>query len=239
MSLRSAFKFLGQSVVHMACARPPDVLERYVRVFLCWIFCFFLGVPLHADDLLPKIQRELKVQKFYFGEIEGRANDETVAAIKKFQEAKGIDQTGQLDDDTLRALGLASGDGVRGATRVLDECNTCVLHYLQAWESGEWEREAAFFTDVVNYYDDQDVNRDFIRNARAKQNLRWPRRKSTMLNRIASLEPGPGGFAQVTARVRTEVAGDTGSARVRTEDLVFRLQKTDRGWRIAALKLLE
>ena len=211
-----------------------------MRNRLCWLLCFLLATSVWADDLLPKVQRELRAQKFYFGEIDGRANDETVAAIRKFQEAKGIDHSGQLDYETLRALGLPDVTGEsRGWGQLLDECNTCVLRYLQAWESGQWEREAVFFAEVVNYYDDQNVNRDFIRGVRAKENRQWPRRKSTMLNRIASPEPGPDGHAQVTARVRMEVTNEAGSSRVRTEDLVFRLQKTEQGWRIAALKLLE
>jgi len=211
-----------------------------VRLYLCCFCCFLLAGALRADDLLPKVQRELKAQKFYFGEIDGRANDETVAAIERFQVAKGIDRTGQLDGGTLRALGVSGGHGGNHeGARMLDDCNTCVLHYLQAWESGQWEREVVFFTDTVNYYDDQNLSRDSIRDIRARENHQWPRRKSTMLNRVASLEPGQDGLAQVTARVRTEVAGDAGPPRVRTEDLVFRLQKTDQGWRIAALKLLE
>jgi hypothetical protein len=211
-----------------------------VRAFLCWTICLLFAWPLRGDDLLPRVQRELKAEKFYFGEIDGRASDETVAAIAKFQVAKGIEKTGQLDYDTLRALGLPGENAPNfEAGRTLIECNTCVFHYLQAWESGEWEQEASFFTEKVNYYDDQNVSRDFIRDVRARENRQWPRRKATMLNRIASFEPGKNGQAQVTARVRTEVVGTSGSPRVRTEDLVFRLEKTAQGWRIAALKLLE
>ena len=204
------------------------------------MICLLFGWPLRGDELLPRVQRELKAQKFYFGEIDGRANDETVAAVEKFQVAKGIDKTGQLDYETLRILGMADSAGPsQVAGRLLDQCNTCVLHYLQAWESGDWEREAAFFTETVNYYDDQNVNRDFIRDVRARENRQWPRRKSTMLNRIASFEPGENTHAQVTARVRTEVSGESSPSRVQTEDLIFRLQKTGQGWRIAAVKLLE
>ncbi|MDR3403382.1 MAG: peptidoglycan-binding protein [Chthoniobacter sp.] len=193
-----------------------------------------------AEELLPKVQRELRARKFYFGEINGRATDETVGAIGKFQEAHGLDRTGNLDDETLHALGLPGDSRTnREEGRRLDECGNCVLRYLQAWQSGNWEREAAFFADVVNYYDDDNVGRDFIREVRARESRRWPHRKSTMLNRIASLEPGHDDQAQVTARVRTEVAGESGPAKARTEDLLFRLQKTNQGWRIAAVKLLE
>jgi hypothetical protein len=204
------------------------------------IFCLLCSLPLQAEDLLPQVQRELRARKFYFGEIDGRASDETIVAIGKFQEAHGIDKTGQLDNETLRSLGLPeSGMGNREEARLLEESCTCVLRYLQAWQSGDWERESSFFTEEVNYYDDANVSRDFIQKARAKENLHWPHRKSTMLNRIASLVPEHASQAQVTARVRTEVGGPSGPLQARTEDLVFRLLKTEQGWRIAAVKLLE
>ena len=211
-----------------------------MRFHFCWILCLLLCLPLRAEDLLPKVQRELRARKFYFGEIDGRASEETVAAIGKFQEAHGIDKTGQLDMETLRTLGFPESEvGDHEVARLLDECGTCVLRYLQAWQSGNWEREAAFFSEVVNYYDDQNVGRDFIRKARQEENRRWPHRKSTMLNRVVSLVPGHADQAQVTARVRMEVSAEADSPRARTEDLVFRLQRTDLGWRIAAVKLLE
>ena len=211
-----------------------------MRFFFFGIIFLVFSLSACAEELLPKVQRELRARKFYFGEINGRATDETVGAIGKFQEAHGLDHTGNLDDETLRALGFPGGElANREEVRRLDECGTCVLRYLQAWQGSDWEREAAFFTNVVNYYDDQNVNRDFIREVRARESRRWPHRKSTMLNRIASLEPGHDDQAQVTARVRTEVAGESGPAKARTEDLVFRLQKTGGGWRIAAVKLLE
>lgn len=212
-----------------------------MRFPLCWIlYLLVLALPLHAEELVAKVQRELRARKFYFGEIHGRATDETVSAIGDFQLAKGIDKTGQLDSETLRALGFAQSVAENSEERrLLEECHTCVLRYLQAWQSGDWEREAIFYAEVVNYYDDQNVNRDFIREARLKEIRRWPHRKSTMLNRIVSLEPGHADQAQVTARVRMEVGGESGPPQARTEDLIFRLQKTEQGWRIAALKLLE
>jgi ketosteroid isomerase-like protein len=211
-----------------------------VRFFLIGILIFALSVSLRAEELVIQVQRELRARKFYFGEINGRASEETVSAIGEFQKAKGLDRTGQLDGETLWALGFPNtARETRGEADLLQECHACVLQYLKAWQSGEWEREAVFYTEVVNYYDDQNVSRDFIRDARAKELRRWPHRKATLLNRIVSLEPGRVDMAQVTARVRMEVMGESGEAQARTEDIVLRLQKTQDGWRIAALKLLE
>jgi hypothetical protein len=198
-----------------------------------------LSAGLHAEELLSKAQRELRARKFYFGEIDGRASEETAGAIKKFQEARGIDRSGHLDSETLRALSLPTSDANRDESKLLGECCTCILRYWQARQSDDWEPEAKFYADSVNYYDDQNVGRDFIRDATSRANRRWPRRKYTLLNRIASLLPGRSDQAQVTARVRAEVAGESGRAQVRTEDLVFRLQRGEGGWRITALKLLE
>ncbi len=209
-------------------------------IALVSLFCLLFGPLLRADELLPNVQRELRARKFYFGEFDGHASDETVQAIKKFQEVKGIDKTGQLDAETLRALGFGgTSEAPSAELRQIEECNSFVLRYLRAWEKGEWGEEAAFFTEVVNYYDDQNVSRDFIRDTRARENRQWTRRKAIMLNRIASLEPNHPEQVQVTARIRSEVAKDNSPAKVRTENLVYRLQKTEHGWRIAALKLLE
>jgi hypothetical protein len=211
-----------------------------VRLLLVSLFGLLLCLPLRAEDLVAKVQRELRARKFYFGEINGRATDESLEAIKHFQLAKGIDNTGQLDGETLRALGFPdAAAGNREEARLLEECHTCVLRYLQAWQSGDWEREKPFYEDVVNYYYDQNVNRDFIREARAREIRRWPHRKATLLNRIVSLKDGHPDQALVTTRVHMDVAGASDPAQARTEDLIFWLRKTEQGWRIAALKLLE
>src|SRR5258707_4374530 len=104
------------------------IKKKTVRFLLCWIFCLLLALPMRAEELVAKVQRELRARKFYFGEINGRATDETVSAIKGFQEAKGVDHSGQLDGETLRALGFPdSATGNREEARLLEECHTCVL----------------------------------------------------------------------------------------------------------------
>lgn len=209
-----------------------------MRVRSIWLVCLLLSFSLRAEELLPTVQRELRARKFYFGEIHGRSSDETVEAIKEFQRARGIDDSGNLDNETLRALGMPPAESVnREEIRRLEECCTRVLRYLQTWQSGDWEREATFFAASVDYYDDANVSREFIRDARVQENRRWPQRKSTLLNRIAASVPGSA-EVQVTARVRWQVAGNSGPARVRTENIIFRLRKAGDGWQITAMKLL-
>ncbi len=161
-------------------------------------------------------------------------------AIGKFQLAKGIDKTGNLDGETLRALGLPVEERTnREEARLLDECCNCVLRYLQARQGNDWARTAPFYAEVVDYYFEEGVKREALREKHAQEDRRWPQRKFTLLNRIASLLPGRSDAAQVTARVRTQAGDQSGTAQALTEDLLFRLRKTDDGWRICALKLLE
>ena len=66
-----------------------------------------------ADDLTQAVQQSLKDQGFYYGEVNGRGGDETSAAIRRYQIRRGLKVTGQLNDETLHALGVSS----RGAGR--------------------------------------------------------------------------------------------------------------------------
>ena len=63
---------------------------------------------LWADDLTQAVQQRLKDQGFYYGEVNGRGGDETSAAIRRYQIRRGLKVTGQLNDETLHALGVSS-----------------------------------------------------------------------------------------------------------------------------------
>ena len=212
-----------------------------MRLFLICVLGIVFSLPVHSEDLLQAAQRELRARKFYFGEIDARASVETTAAIKRFQTSKGIDSTGQLDGDTIRALGLPLPQGSENAEerRALEASCACVLQYLQARESGEWERLVPTLAETVSFYSQNDLKRDALREILDKDNRRWPRRKYTMLNRIASLMPDNHEVVQVTVRVHTRVENDSGQSRTGTEDLIFRLRKNGDQWKIAVLKLLE
>jgi hypothetical protein len=209
-------------------------------LFICALGILFC-LSVHAEDLLQAAQRELRARKFYFGEIDARASVETTAAIKRFQTSKGIDSTGKLDGETIRALGLPLPKGCENAEerRSLDASCACVLQYFQARESGEWKQLVPTLAESVSFYSDEELKRDALREILDKENRRWPHRKYTMLNRIASLVPDNHEVVQVTVRIHTRVENDSGQSRTETEDLIFRLRKSDDGWRIAMLKLLE
>jgi peptidoglycan hydrolase-like protein with peptidoglycan-binding domain len=61
-----------------------------------------------ADSTVQQAQEELKEQGYYFGEINGEKNADTIAAIRRFQIRSGLQVTGELDQETLRALRAAS-----------------------------------------------------------------------------------------------------------------------------------
>jgi photosystem II stability/assembly factor-like uncharacterized protein len=67
-----------------------------------------------SDDMVRRAQEALNSAGYDVGTPDGRAGTRTVAAIRKFQEDKGVPVSGKLDDATLSALGL--GGGVQTST---------------------------------------------------------------------------------------------------------------------------
>jgi peptidoglycan hydrolase-like protein with peptidoglycan-binding domain len=57
-----------------------------------------------ADSTVQEAQQELKDQGYYFGQINGEKNADTIAAIRRFQIRSGLPITGELDEQTLRTL---------------------------------------------------------------------------------------------------------------------------------------
>ena len=57
-----------------------------------------------ADSTVQEAQQELKEQGYYIGQINGEKNSDTIAAIRRFQIRSGLPVTGELDEQTLRAL---------------------------------------------------------------------------------------------------------------------------------------
>src|SRR5467141_3686605 len=57
-----------------------------------------------ADSTVQQGQEELKAQGYYFGQGNGDKNADTIAAIRRFQIRNGLQVTGELDEETLRAL---------------------------------------------------------------------------------------------------------------------------------------
>src|SRR5213594_3772587 len=77
-----------------------------------------LGQLALADSTVQQAQEELKEQGYYFGQINGDKNADTIAAIRRFQIRNGLQVTGELDQETLRALHAASSSSTATATPV-------------------------------------------------------------------------------------------------------------------------
>src|SRR5208282_6816770 len=61
-----------------------------------------------APARIREIQEALARQGFYQGEPTGKWDSQTVAAMKEFQEAKGLAPTGKIEALSLQKLGLGS-----------------------------------------------------------------------------------------------------------------------------------
>ncbi len=192
-----------------------------------------------ADDALRQAQEELRRRKLYFGEIDGAANRGTAEALRQFQELRGFERTGRLDDETRRALGFATpGAGEGNATLApgLTERSFLLLQcLLRCYEAGDLDGELRFYADDVRYFEDGIVHRDFIRAARQRELRRWPQRRVVLLNRIASPAPGAPEEIILTVRYRLEVSDGGTRLRPRTEDATFVLRETRGELKIVAV----
>src|SRR5713101_51318 len=64
--------------------------------------------PLWADQAIQNVQEALKDQGFYYGEITGTKDADTTAAIRRYQIRNGLQITGDLNEETLKSLGVDS-----------------------------------------------------------------------------------------------------------------------------------
>src|SRR5437660_10091999 len=64
--------------------------------------------PLLADQAIQNVQQALKDQGFYYGEITGTKDADTTAAIRRYQIRNGLQISGELNDETLKSLGVDS-----------------------------------------------------------------------------------------------------------------------------------
>jgi peptidoglycan hydrolase-like protein with peptidoglycan-binding domain len=72
------------------------------------VIVFASVVLVRADQMIENVQQALKDQGFYYGEVTGEKNADTIAAIRRFQIRNGLQVNGELNDETLRALGVGN-----------------------------------------------------------------------------------------------------------------------------------
>jgi peptidoglycan hydrolase-like protein with peptidoglycan-binding domain len=57
-----------------------------------------------GPEQLREVQKQLKEAGFYQGSIDGQMGEQTHEAIREYQRARGLPQTGQLDEPTKELL---------------------------------------------------------------------------------------------------------------------------------------
>lgn len=79
------------------------------RLFLCFLLVSLGAVcSLRADENVRALQSRLKAGGFYLGEVNGRYDSDTAAAVTRYQIRNGLQITGKLDEPTRNALGVAA-----------------------------------------------------------------------------------------------------------------------------------
>jgi peptidoglycan hydrolase-like protein with peptidoglycan-binding domain len=78
------------------------------RLLVTIVFCLAAFSFAKADHAIESIQQKLKDEGFYYGEINGKKDANTTAAIRRYQIRKGLRITGEIDAETQRSLGIAS-----------------------------------------------------------------------------------------------------------------------------------
>ena len=63
--------------------------------------------PVYADELMRSVQEELRKRNLYFGDVNGLNSPQVAAALRRYQQRKGFQPTGEPDGVTLRSLSLA------------------------------------------------------------------------------------------------------------------------------------
>jgi peptidoglycan hydrolase-like protein with peptidoglycan-binding domain len=61
-----------------------------------------------ADQTIQSVQQALSDQGFYYGHVTGEKSAETTAAIRRYQIRNGLQVTGEINPETLRALSVNS-----------------------------------------------------------------------------------------------------------------------------------
>jgi peptidoglycan hydrolase-like protein with peptidoglycan-binding domain len=79
----------------------------------------FMGsmMLMRADPLVESVQQALKDEGFYYGEVNGDMNANLTAAIRRYQIRNGQQVSGELNDETLRSLGIKSSGSSRPTTK--------------------------------------------------------------------------------------------------------------------------
>lgn len=79
---------------------------KHVVVLLFASFALRAVAFAQSDPVIVSVQQALKEQGFYYGEVSGRKDADTSAAIRRYQIRNGLQVTGELNAETQKALGV-------------------------------------------------------------------------------------------------------------------------------------
>ena len=80
---------------------------RLIRCLLTGLLLVVSGTPpVRADEIMRSVQEELRKRNLYFGEVDGLLSPQVAAALRRYQQRKGFQATGEADAVTLRSLSL-------------------------------------------------------------------------------------------------------------------------------------
>src|SRR6266480_3556656 len=103
----------------------------------------FMGTMMlmRADQLVESVQQALKDEGFYYGEVNGDMNANLTAAIRRYQIRNGLQVSGELNDETLRSLGIKSSGSSRrkSYSRGMD----CIANKLTESTDPRWNYPCA------------------------------------------------------------------------------------------------
>src|SRR3954453_21187545 len=89
-------------------ARRPRSLPMNRKLFVTAFVLLAAVSAAWADPAIESAQQKLKDEGFYYGELNGKKDADTTAAIRRYQIRNGLQINGELNPETLRSLGLAS-----------------------------------------------------------------------------------------------------------------------------------
>ena len=81
--------------------------EMARKLFITTVSCLVAFSLARADHAIESIQQKLKEEGFYYGEINGKKDADTTAAIRRYQIRNGLQITGEINAETQRSLGIA------------------------------------------------------------------------------------------------------------------------------------
>jgi hypothetical protein len=84
------------------------------RVLLIPTIFLISLLPLLGDDAIRRAQEELRKRNLYFGEVDGRSNEELSGALKRYQARKGLQVTGEIDEETANSLNIRFAASKKG-----------------------------------------------------------------------------------------------------------------------------